>query len=74
MEKFLQNFPELYKFLSESIHTVTNSVVYVKNNCDITMFKLDWVMNNLSDKAAVSLSNLITNGTWSEIIARYVDL
>lgn len=72
MEKFLKDFPELAKVLSESIHNINNSVVYVINNCDVSMFKLDWVLNKLSDEAASELSNMITNGTFSEVIARFV--
>lgn len=71
MEKFIASFPELANLLSESaIHNATNSVVYVINNRDVSMFKLEWVLNNLSDSAASELSNIISNGTWSEVIAR----
>ena len=73
MEKFICNFPELVNLLSESaIHNATNSVVYVFNNRDVSMFKLEWVLNNLSDSAASELSNIISNGTWSEVISRWV--
>ena len=70
MEKFINSFPELVKLLSESAQNATNSVVYVINNRDVSMFKLEWVLNNLSDFEASELSNMITNGTWSEVIAR----
>ena len=70
IEKFINSFPELVKLLSESAQNTTNSVVYVINNRDVSMFKLEWVLNNLSDFEASELSNMITNGTWSEVIAR----
>ena len=70
MEKFTKLFPEIVKIMSETIHNATNSVICVMNNRDVSMFKLEWVLNNLSDNAASELSSLIMNGTWSDVIAR----